>query len=208
MPGQARVKSKLVFWGNLAIGSAILALMLRAYGAQALEILTLQVSPVAVAAFVVAAGSSLVCLAWRWGYILAGLSQPLGLPLLTLYRSVAHSLAVLIPSAKLAGDPLRIWLAARAGVPPAHSIASTAVDRTLEIGASVPFSILFATLLLQHGVPQLERALVTVTVASAALILGVAMALRRAAQRRGTGERVGAEPPGPTVGPSSTREWT
>jgi uncharacterized protein (TIRG00374 family) len=149
--------------------------------------LRLDVSSGFVVAFATVALATLVCLSWRWSYILGGLSKPVParLTILTLYRSAAHSLAVLVPSGKLGGDPLRVWLASRAGIPAANSIASTVVDRSLEMGASAPFSIVFAMLLLQHGVPQLEQVLVSVVVGTAALMLGAVVALRRL--RRGAG---------------------
>ena len=179
--GARLLNSKLLFWGNLVFGCAILAYVLRSYGAQALAILKLNVSPGFVVLFVLSALATILCLSWRWGYILTGLNKvlPVGLLNLTLYRSAAHSVAVLVPSGKLGGDPLRVWLASRKGIPTADLIASTAVDRTLEIGSSAPFSILFAVLLLQFGVPRLEQALVTVVVGTVALAFGVALALRR-----------------------------
>jgi uncharacterized protein (TIRG00374 family) len=174
-----------VFWVNLAVGLALFAYILFAYGARALAILSLDFSPVAATSFVAVAGSSIVCLAWRWGFILRGLSEPPALLALTMYRSAAHSLAVLVPSAKMGGDPLRAWLAARAGVPAPHAVAGTVVDRALEIGASIPFSIIFAVVLVQSGVPQLEKALVTMVAGAAALMFGVVFAIRRL--RRGSG---------------------
>jgi len=181
------LKSKLIFWGNLALGAAIFTYVMRLYGAEALAILQLDASTAAFAAFVAVSVSSIVCLSWRWGYILRGLSSSKSLSLtpLVLYRSAGHSLEVLLPSGRLGGDPLRAWLALRAGAPAHHAIASTAVDRTLEIGASASFSIMFGVLLLQYGVPQLEQAVVTVAVATAALGIGVVMALRKL--RSGTG---------------------
>jgi len=73
----------------------------------------------------------------------------------------------------------------RARVEPGHAIASVAADRTLEIASNAPFSILFATLLLQAGFPQLEQALVTVLIGTAGLGFGVVLAVRRL--RDGTG---------------------
>ncbi len=185
MAGGPGLKSKLVFWGNLALGIGVFAYLLHLYGAQAFAILALDVSAVSLAAFFAVAVSSVICLSWRWGYLLRGSSTPPRLPVLMLYRSAGHSLAVLLPTGTIGGDPLRVWLATRAGVPAPYAISSTVVDRTLEIASSAPFSILFGMLLLQHGVPQLERVLVTVLVAIAALVLGVMIALRRL--RSGTG---------------------
>jgi len=179
------VRSRIVFWANLAIGAAIFAYLMVAYGDGALAVLRLDVSMPWLAAYLCTTAASIVCLSWRWGYVLRGLAPSPGIVALTLYRSAGHSLAVLVPSGKLGGDPLRAYLAVRGGVSAPHAIASTGVDRTLEIAASAPFSILFASLLLQHGVPQLGRALLTVIVATAALGVGVFLAVRRLRRSRG-----------------------
>jgi uncharacterized protein (TIRG00374 family) len=85
----------------------------------------------------------------------------------------------------MGGDPLRAWLATRARVPAGESIASVTVDRTQEIATSAPFSVIFALLLLQVGIPQLEQALVTIVIGTAGLAIGVVIAVRRL--RRGSG---------------------
>ncbi len=179
------MKPKVIFATNLLVGAALLGFVLAQYGAPALEILAAAVSAPLLAAFVAVLAATVVSLSWRWGYVLSGLCQPPALPLLTLYRSAAHSLAVLVPSGKLGGDPLRAWLAVRDGVAAGKAIASVVVDRTLELASNSPFSIIFAVLLIQHGIPQLERALVTVGVATLGLALGVAIAVFRL--RRGIG---------------------
>jgi uncharacterized protein (TIRG00374 family) len=92
---------------------------------------------------------------------------------------------VLVPSGKLGGDPLRIWLAASDRVAPGKAIASVAVDRTLEVASTAPFSLLFGALLLQHGIPQLERVMVAVSVGTFGLGVGIFVAVRRL--RRGAG---------------------
>jgi uncharacterized protein (TIRG00374 family) len=135
--------------------------------------------------FLAAAFSTLACLSWRWGYILSGLDGAPSLLRLTLYRSAAHCLAVLVPSGKLGGDPLRAWLAARDRVGHGKAISSVAVDRTIEMASTAPFSLLFGALLLQHGIPQLERAIVTVGVGTFGLAVGIFFAVRRL--RRGAG---------------------
>jgi uncharacterized protein (TIRG00374 family) len=179
------VKPKVVFAGNLLVGTALLAFVVVRYGAPALDLLAATFSPLLLAAFVAVLVASIVCLSWRWGYVLSGLCQPPTLTTLTLYRSAAHSLAVLVPSGKLGGDPLRAWLAVRNGVPAGKAIASVAVDRSLELASNAPFSLIFAFLLLQQGIPQLERVLVTVGVASFALVVGIGVAVIRL--RRGIG---------------------
>ena len=163
----------------------MLAFVLWKYGGPALGILGAAPSAPLLAGFLTAVCATLVCLSWRWGYILSGLDGSLSLPRLTMYRSAAHSLAVLVPSGKLGGDPLRAWLATRDGVGPGKAIASIAVDRTLEIASNAPFSILFGFLLLQHGIPQLERVLFSVCVGTLGLAAAIFIAVRRL--RRGAG---------------------
>jgi len=179
------VSAKVLFIGNLLIGAGLLAFVLWKYGGPALGILGAAPSVTLLVGFLAAAFSTLVCLSWRWDYILAGLDGNLSLWRVTLYRSAAHSLAVLVPSGKLGGDPLRAWLATRDGVGPGKALASVAVDRTLEIASNAPFSILFGFLLLQHGIPQLERAVVAVSVGTFGLAVGIFFAVRRL--RRGAG---------------------
>jgi uncharacterized protein (TIRG00374 family) len=173
------VRARIIFIGNLLIGAGLLAFVLWEYGGPALGILGAAPSASLLAGFLVAAFSTLICLSWRWGYILSGLDSSPSLLRLTLYRSAAHSLAVLVPSGKLGGDPLRAWLTARDGVEPGKTIASVAVDRALEIASNAPFSILFGFLLLQHGIPQLESVLVTIGVGTLGLTAGIFVAVRR-----------------------------
>jgi uncharacterized protein (TIRG00374 family) len=179
------VRARILFIGNLLIGAGLLAFVLWKYGGPALGILGAAPSATLLLGFLAAVFSTLVCLSWRWGCILSGLDGRLSLPRLTLVRSAAHSLAVLVPSGKLGGDPLRAWLATRDGVGSGKAIASVAVDRTLEIASNAPFSILFGFLLLQHGIPQLERVLVAICVGTFGLAVGIFIAVRRL--RRGAG---------------------
>lgn len=179
------MKARIIFWSNLALGAAILVFMLRTYGGPALDVLQSAPSVPLMATFLGVVATTITCLSYRWGFILRGLSKPPSLAILTLQRSAAHSLAVLVPSGKVGGDPLRTWLATQARVPTGDAIASVTVDRTLEIGSSAPFSVIFVALLLQHGIPELDSALATVVVGSVGLAIGVALAVRRL--RSGTG---------------------
>ena len=179
------MRAKVILIGNLLIGMGLLAFVLWKYGGPALGILGAAPSALLLAGFLAVVFSTVVCLSWRWGYILSGLDGAPSLLRLTLYRSAAHSLAVLVPSGKLGGDPLRVWLAARGRVGPGKAIASVAVDRTIEVASTAPFSLLFGALLLQHGIPQLGRVLVAVSVGTLGLAVGIFVAVRRL--RRGAG---------------------
>ncbi len=119
------------FWFNLALGAAILAFMLRSYGGPALDVLQSAPSAPLMAIFLGVVATTITCLSYRWGFILRGLSDPPSLAILTLQRSAAHSLAVLVPSGKIGRDPLRTRLATQARVPTGDAIASVTVDRRL-----------------------------------------------------------------------------
>ncbi len=162
-----------------------MAWILHSHGAPALEILGAKPSISLLVAFGVMVAATILSLTWRWRFILAGLGPTPPLLQLALFRSAAHSLAVLVPSGKLAGDPLRAWLTARADVGAGDAIASVAVDRALEIGTAAPFSVLFAVLLVQRGIPELGQVLVTIIVGTLGLFVGVGIAVRRL--RRGAG---------------------
>ncbi len=170
---------------NLVAGSALLAWLLHRHGATAVGVLGRDLDPGALAAFALAAGAILACFAWRWGALLAALGSPLRLGRLALHRAAGQSLSALLPSARLGGDPLRAWLSTRDGVHGSHAIATVAVDRVLEIGAAVPFSIGFAAVLMQQGVPGLERSLAAVVVGLVALLASLVYTRRRLRSGRG-----------------------
>jgi uncharacterized protein (TIRG00374 family) len=136
-------------------------------------------------AFVAAVSVGFAIFAWRWGVVLDGLGDRVGLGTLTAGRVAGHSLSALLPSARLAGEPLRAWLLAQRRVPVPDAIASVAADRTLEVGASAMFAAVFATVLVQQGVPALRGALVTTVAGIGGLAAGIALTVRRL--RRGQG---------------------
>jgi uncharacterized protein (TIRG00374 family) len=179
------VKARTLFIANLLLGLGILALVLVRYGGPALEILGAGISVPFLVAFSLAVTATLTSLAWRWGWVLEGVTAPPRLVRLSLYRSAAHTLAVLIPSGKLSGDPLRAWLLTRDGVPVGPAISGVAVDRALELASNSPFSVIFALVLLQPEVPELKGAVVVLGSAMLGLFAGCAIATRRL--RHGSG---------------------
>jgi uncharacterized protein (TIRG00374 family) len=179
------VRPAVILGTNLAVGSAALAWVLHRFGGAALQVLVARPAPAVLAAFLVAVAACLAGYALRWRMVLGalGLVSPLGA--LTVYRAAGQSVSTLVPSAKLGGEPVRAWLLLRDRVPAAGVIASVVVDRILDMGASAGFVFLFAAVLVRRGVPELEGAFVSVTVGVVAVVLGVAVAVRRL--RRGAG---------------------
>lgn len=179
------MRRTLVLATNLVVGAALLGWLLYRFGGPALDLLGPQLSWPLLAGFVAVVALTLVCFAWRWRMLLATLEPAPSLWVLTLHRAAGQSLGALIPSARIGGDPLRAWLSTRSGVTSASAITSVAVDRVLEIGAAAPFSVIFAGILVQQGVPELQNALVTVSLGAIALGLGVAVTTPRLRSGRG-----------------------
>ena len=179
------MRSRWLLTAGFVAGAALLVFIFDRYGAGALALLARGFSPGFLLGFVAAGAATIWCLAWRWRFLLAGVASPPGLAVMTLYRSAAHSLAILIPSGKLGGDPLRVWLSIRGKVEPGAAVASVTVDRTLEIAATAPFSLVFAAILLQQGVPHVDEAMWTMVVGTLGLLFGIGLAVRRLRRGRG-----------------------
>lgn len=179
------MRTALILVTNLALGAALLGWALHRCGRSALELLGATASAPLLLGFLGLVALTVATFAWRWQVVGRGLGRTPRLLSLCLYRSAGHSVASLVPSGRVGGDPLRAWLAARGGAEPGDAVASVAVDRALEVGAAVPFSLVFAAVLLQRGVPELERVLVTVGVAGLGLVAGTVLAVRRLRSGRG-----------------------
>ena len=178
-------RSKVIFWVNLAFGIGLLGWFLAEYGSAAWRVLQKDYDAPAFLGFLLALTAGIGTLAWRWRFLLRQLAVTPGFVRMMIYRSAAHSFGSIIPSGRMGGDPLRAWLLTRDGVQASHSIAGTVVDRTLELGATAPFTVCFAFLLLQHGLHEITNALLTLIAAAAALLIGAGFAARRL--RNGTG---------------------
>lgn len=177
--------SAFVLGVNLVLGSLLLIWIVRLAGAPASRHLATAASFQTLAGFLAVVAITIVSLTGRWRLLLSGLGASPSLLRLVAYRSAGQTLAALVPSARIGGDPLRAWLVTRVGVSPPDAISSVAVDRVLEIGAAAPFSIVFAVVLIQHGIPELRSALLTVIVATAALALAAVSTSRRLRKGKG-----------------------
>jgi uncharacterized protein (TIRG00374 family) len=177
------LRPAVVLGTNLVVGVGALVWVLYAWGRPALALLARAPDVASLLGFLACVAGGFACYALRWR-VLIGDGAP-GVPALAAMRAAGQSVSALVPSAKLGGEPVRALLATRAGVPAPRAIATVAIDRTLEMGAAAPFACSYATVLLVRGVPAVEGALVTVTLAALALGIGVAVTVRRL--RRGAG---------------------
>lgn len=172
-------RTAFVLGTNLLLGVGGLAWLLRRFGGPAVALLRTRPSGALLAAFAVAVAAAFIVFALRWRMLLAALTVPPRLGRLTAFRAAGQSLSSLIPSGKLGGEPLRVWLLLGDRLPAGHAIASVAVDRALEAGASTAFACVFALVLLRRGVPELTGALVTVSFVTVGLVVGVVVVARR-----------------------------
>jgi uncharacterized protein (TIRG00374 family) len=176
---------RLVVGANFAVAAVALGWMLHRFGGDALRLLGERHDPVRLLWFAGCVAGAVVILALRWRVVLEGLGPAPGLARLTAFRAAGQSISTLVPSGRLGGDPLRAWLLAADDVPAPGAIASVAVDRALELGAGSAFAVVFAWVLVQHGVPMLRSTLLTMLLA--ALALGVGMVLTARRLRQGDG---------------------
>lgn len=175
----ARTRQAIIVGTNCVVALAALVWLLRDNGAAALAVLTAGPRYGLLAGMVVAAAVAVALYAMRWGMLLAGLGTSLGLGRLSALRAAGQSVSAMLPTIKLGGDPLRVWLLARSDVPVPPAIASVAVDRALEMGSGAAFAVLFATILVQHGVPALEGVLASMVFVLVALVVGLWVTARR-----------------------------
>jgi uncharacterized protein (TIRG00374 family) len=178
-------RAAFILGANLVVATGALVWVFARFGGPALGVLAASPSPGLLAAFLLALIAAIVSLAWRWQVLLAGLGPAPALRWLTAYRLAGQSLSTLIPSVKLGGEPLRVWLLRECQVDLGGAIASVVVDRTLEVGAGIAFACLFAAILVQHGIPALQGLLFTMLLGAVGLVVGVAITVRRL--RRGAG---------------------
>jgi glycosyltransferase 2 family protein len=167
------------------VATAVLAWVLVRFGGPALAVLERAPSLVLLAGFAAVLAADFVVEAWRWAILIAGLGPTPSLATLVAYRAAGHTIAGLVPSARLGGEPLRAYLLVRSAVPAARAIATVGVDRSIEMGVGAPFAVVFAVVLLQHGIPALGGAAVTLAIGAVAIVAGVVGTLGRL--RRGAG---------------------
>lgn len=176
---------RVILGTNLVVAVGALAWVLWWSGRPALAVLAADPSWALLAAFAAMAGGLLVAYAVRWWIVLGRGEGSPALGVLVLYGLAGQSVSMLVPSGRLAGDPVRAYLLVRHGSATPTAIAGVAIDRVLDMGAGTAFAIVFALVLLGHGVPALAHTLVGVVVTAFALLAGVWVTVRRLQSGRG-----------------------
>jgi len=176
---------RVILATNLVLATSALVWVLWDKGRAALAVLALDPQWTLFAASVVTMVALWMLATVRWRLLVAGICRPPGLGGLMWYRLAGQSVSMLIPSAKLGGEPVRGYLLAQDGVRAPEAMASVAIDRVLDMGAGTVFTVLFAAVLLSYGLPSLEGTLEGVAVVASALMAGIALTIRRLHGGRG-----------------------
>lgn len=175
-----------VFLGvNLAAAGALLAWLVWHHGRPAFLRLASSVDGLVVLAAAVSAAATLGCLTARWRLLLAILGTPVRTLRALAYRAAGQAVGTVVPSARLGGDPLRVWLLVRGSTPPAAALASVAIDRGLEMGSSAGFTVFFALILLRQGIPALHGPVASALLGALAIATGLGMTMRRLRRHAG-----------------------
>jgi hypothetical protein len=170
---------------NLVVATAALVWVLWTKGSAAFAVLALDPSWRLLGAFLGVVAVLWAGATWRWHLVLGGLLRPPAFMRLAWYRLAGQSVSMLVPSAKLGGEPVRAYLLIRDDVAAPDAMASVAVDRVLDMGVGTVFTVLFAAALLRHGMPALEGTLQGVVIAAAALLVGIWVTMQRLHAGRG-----------------------
>jgi len=176
------IRPALFLGSNLLVAGGLLAWLAWQHGRPALAVLGASPDALGLIAAAGAAALALAALALRWHVLLAGFAGRTSLSRLVAFRAAGQAVGAVVPSARLAGDPLRIWLLARARTPPPVAIASVAIDRALELGSSAGFTVFFALVLVRQHIPALQGAVTAGMLGGVAVLVGLvvtAVRLRR-----------------------------
>jgi len=169
------VRPALFLGSNLVVAGGLLAWLAWQHGRPALAVLGASPDALGLIAAAGAAATALGALALRWQVLLAGFAAHTSFSRLVAFRAAGQAVGAVVPSARLGGDPLRIWLLARARTPPPLAIASVAIDRALEMGSSAGFTVFFALVLVSQHIPPLHGAVTAGMLGGVAVLAGLAI---------------------------------
>lgn len=178
-------RPKIILATNLVVTTGALVWVLWDKGRAALDVLTLDPSWPLFAVFLATVVTLWATATWRWRLVLGGVCRPPGMWGLMWARLAGQSISMLIPSARLGGEPVRAYLLTRDGVAAADAVAGVAIDRVLDMVAGTVFTVLFAAALLGYGLPSFRGTFAGVMCTASALLAGICVTIWRLHGGRG-----------------------
>ncbi len=130
---RSTIAARLASLLPLAVGLAVLAGLCWRFGLSELVIAIRHLSPVALAAYLVLGVAVRLGYSWRWDLVARAFGSHVALLRLLRARLAGDAIGALVPSAKLAGEPVRIAMMYADGIAGAEATAGVTVDRLLEL---------------------------------------------------------------------------
>lgn len=141
----------------LAAGLLVIGLLVHHFGLDGVVAAVSEMNPARFALyFVLALGIRIAC-ALRWRIINAAMGARLPLTQLLAARVAGDAVGGLFPAARVGGDPLRILLVHRQGVPGVDASAGVALDRMLEVTGNTLAVLAYLSIYSAgHALPHVE----------------------------------------------------
>jgi glycosyltransferase 2 family protein len=118
--------------------------------------------------------------AWRWRLVGRAVGASMPFARLVSARLAGDAVGSLVPSGKLAGEPLRVVLTRDTAVPPAQTAAAVAIDRLLEVvGNTLAVIGYVAVYAAMRGAAHPGRAPIALAVVMTVLLIALATLLIR-----------------------------
>ncbi len=130
---------------SLAVGAAALAALLWAFGADEIATAFCRADPRLLVLYLWVSALILLGYALRWQMVCRSLGSSMPLRHLIAARLGGDAVGAAIPSAKLAGEPVRVALMRTAGADTARAGAAVTLDRVLEIIGNVLYGLAAVT---------------------------------------------------------------
>lgn len=121
---------------SLLGGLGLLVLLFRWYGSD-LHLSFTQLQPTYVLLYLIALPVVVAAYSARWRMLARAIGSPIGLAKLMAARLAGDAVGVLMPSAKVAGDPIRVALVRGDGVSMVSATAGVTLDRLCEVTGNV-----------------------------------------------------------------------
>jgi uncharacterized membrane protein YbhN (UPF0104 family) len=129
----------------LLLGVALVLLLGRRFGVHGIAGAFAHLSPAYLVSYLALTVAVVLGYAWRWRLVSRSLG--LGLPLgrLAVARLAGDAVGNLVPSARLAGDPVRVAIACAGGAEATAATAGVALDRVLETVSSILCALVYVS---------------------------------------------------------------
>jgi len=133
-------------WLTLLAGAALVALLAHHFGLGGLASALRHLSPLYLLVYLLFGVAVLLGYALRWQVVCRSLGAVTALGRLASARLAGDAVGNLVPSAKLAGEPVRAAIVAAGGVDGAEATAGVALDRILETVSNVVCAIAYVSI--------------------------------------------------------------